>query len=208
MLNICTIGKAPLLLEFKMRPMLVLATSAGLAIATIVPLQAGQTTEPDKHATHMHSATGMSAETPVEAGQSAFASIAEIVAILARDPDTDWSKVNISALREHLVDMNALTLDARVVQTSSENEIVFAITGRGRTLQAIQAMVPAHSAQLDQMTDWQVSAKTTPSGAIMTLSAADTVERTKIESLGFFGVMAIGAHHQAHHLAIARGHMH
>tara|TARA_R110002126_G_scaffold291600_1_gene454113 strand:- start:15727 stop:16293 length:567 start_codon:yes stop_codon:yes gene_type:complete len=188
--------------------MLFLATSAGLAFATIVPLQAGQTTEPDKHATHMHSAEGMSAETPVEAGQSAFASIAEIVAILARDPHTDWSKVNISALREHLVDMNALTLDARVVQTSSEDEIVFAITGTGRTLQAIQAMVPAHSAQLDQMTDWQVSAKTTPSGAIMTLSAADAVERTKIESLGFFGVMAIGAHHQAHHLAMARGNMH
>ncbi|MDF1777851.1 MAG: hypothetical protein P1V13_17615 [Rhizobiaceae bacterium] len=191
-----------------MRPMLFLATSAGLAFATIVPLQAGQTTEPDKHATHMHSAEGMSAETPVEAGQSAFASIAEIVAILARDPDTDWSKVNISALREHLVDMNALTLDARVVQTSSEDEIVFTITGTGQTLRAIHAMVPAHSAQLDQITDWQVTAKTTPSGAIMTLSAADAVERTKIESLGFFGVMAIGAHHQAHHLAMARGNMH
>jgi len=69
-------------------------------------------------------------------------------------------------------------------------------------------MVPAHSAQLDQMTDWQVSAKITPSGAIMTISSADTLERTKIESLGFFGVMAIGAHHQAHHLAMARGNKH
>ncbi|MDF2369871.1 MAG: hypothetical protein P1V21_03670 [Rhizobiaceae bacterium] len=191
-----------------MRPMLFLATSVGLAIATIAPLQAGQTTAADNHASHMHSATGMSADMPVEAGQSAFASIAEIVAILTRDPDTDWSRVNISALREHLVDMNALTLDARVVQTSSEDGTVFTITGTGRTLRAIQAMVPAHSAQLNQMNNWQVTAKTTPSGAIMTISAADTVERTKIESLGFFGVMAIGAHHQAHHLAMARGNMH
>jgi hypothetical protein len=49
---------------------------------------------------------------PAEAGQGAFAAIAEIVALLEADPNTDWSKVNIAALREHLVDMDELTLNA------------------------------------------------------------------------------------------------
>ena len=35
-------------------------------------------------------------------GQDAFAAIQEIVEILAADPKTDWSKVNIDALRQHL----------------------------------------------------------------------------------------------------------
>ena len=43
-------------------------------------------------------------------GQGAFAAIQEIVEILAADPKTDWSKVNIDALRQHLIDMNNVTL--------------------------------------------------------------------------------------------------
>ena len=40
---------------------------------------------------------------PIEAGESAFAAIQEIVALLNADPKTDWSKVDIDALRQHLV---------------------------------------------------------------------------------------------------------
>ncbi|MCC2098329.1 MAG: hypothetical protein KDJ29_15640, partial [Hyphomicrobiales bacterium] len=44
--------------------------------------------------------------TPVQPGQSAFAAIQEIVEILEADRSTDWSKVNIPALRQHLIDMD------------------------------------------------------------------------------------------------------
>src|SRR6516165_7172350 len=47
---------------------------------------------------------GMSGQ-PVLAGQDAFGAIQEVVQILEADPTTDWSKVNIDALRQHLVDM-------------------------------------------------------------------------------------------------------
>ena len=53
------------------------------------------------------------AVTATQPGQSAFAAIQEIVDILEADPKTDWSKVNIDALREHLVDMSNVTLDDR-----------------------------------------------------------------------------------------------
>ena len=45
-------------------------------------------------------------------GQAAFGAIEEIVQKLEADPATDWSKVNIGALREHLIDMNEVTLRA------------------------------------------------------------------------------------------------
>src|SRR5947209_3755409 len=48
--------------------------------------------------------TMMPSGQPTMPGQDAFGTIQEIVGILEADPNTDWSKVNISALREHLVD--------------------------------------------------------------------------------------------------------
>jgi hypothetical protein len=52
-------------------------------------------------------------------GQDAFGAIQEIVAILEADSNTDWSKVDITALREHLIDMNEVTLKAWPPSASS-----------------------------------------------------------------------------------------
>ncbi|PCI04454.1 MAG: hypothetical protein COB78_09100 [Hyphomicrobiales bacterium] len=160
---------------------------------------------PNMHAAH--SAEAGDTMLPTEGGQSAFAAMAEIVAILIDDPDTDWSKVNISALREHLVDMNELTLNAKATQAKEAGAVVFTITGEGRTLRAIQSMVPAHTKELDKIEGWTASAKTIPTGAIMIVASKSDAELAKIAALGFFGMMSIGAHHQPHHLAMATGNM-
>ena len=39
----------------------------------------------------------------------------------------------------------------------------------------------------------------------MTVTAADANQVQRIRGLGFIGIMVSGAHHQAHHLAMARG---
>lgn len=187
------------------KPTFALAGLAALAISFGgVSASFAQQTH-DMHATH----TAEAGETmlPTEGGQSAFAAMAEIVAMLMDDPNTDWSKVNISALREHLVDMNELTINAKATQAKGGNAIVFTITGEGKTLRAIRAMVPAHSKELDKIEGWTVSAKTMPTGAILTVVSKSDVERAKIAALGFFGMMSIGAHHQPHHLAMATGDM-
>ena len=49
---------------------------------------------------------------PMLPGQDAFGAIQEIVHILDADPKTDWSKVDLEALRQHLIDMNEVTLHA------------------------------------------------------------------------------------------------
>ncbi len=142
---------------------------------------------------------------PLEPGQGAFATIAEIVVMLTNDPATDWDKVNIGALREHLIDMDEVALRASAKTTLSDDKIVFTVTGSGRTKQAIQTMVPAHAAVLTRTTAWDAKGELTDEGATMTIVSNKPIVLKVINALGFYGVMATGAHHQAHHLAMAKG---
>ncbi|MBY5972523.1 hypothetical protein KUV28_09210 [Ferrimonas balearica] len=148
---------------------------------------------------HDHAAHG--GGLPVEPGQGAFAALAEIVAILRADPQTDWSRVDINALRNHLVDMDLLTLEAKVSRDRLDDGMVFTVTGSGRVVQAIRTMVPAHAPFITAETGWAASARLLDNGAELRV----TGDAAQIRALGFHGVMTLGAHHQAHHLAIARG---
>ncbi len=156
----------------------------------------------DRHGDHMAMAAHSG---PTEAGQGAFAAIAEIVAILEADPETDWSKVDISALRQHLLDMSTLTLGAQAAEQPVDGGLKVNVTGEGPTRDAIQRMVPAHAAELDKISTWSASAAVNDSGATLVVTSSDPNEQAKIIGLGFFGLMATGSHHQAHHLAMAKG---
>lgn len=156
------------------------------------------------HSAHaLHGSKAM----PQEGGQAAFAAISEIVDLLQADPDTDWAKVDIAALREHLVDMNSLMLGAKASPVVEGNTIEFRITGEGKVLRAIQAMVPAHAAELNKTGPWMLDAQTTSDGARLTVKARTADDLEKAKALGFFGLMATGSHHQPHHLAMATGQM-
>lgn len=145
---------------------------------------------------------------PAKMGQSAFAAIAEIVALLESDPKTDWSSVDIDALREHLVDMNSLILTAVVSKEVTAENVVFSITGPQAAQRAIKVMVPAHAQQLELIKQWDTSTEIQNNGVTLKLGSKNPSEIEKISNLGFFGLMAIGAHHQAHHLAMALGKAH
>ncbi len=142
---------------------------------------------------------------PTLPGQDAFGAMQEIIGILQADPATDWSLVNISGLREHLVDMNQLVMGTSTEETKVDNGLEIIITGSGRTLQAIQAMVPAHATAIDNLNGWKVRAEVRQGGARLIVTSDDMREVTRIQGLGFFGLMATGSHHQQHHLALARG---
>ncbi len=96
----------------------------------------------------MHGA-GQPAGMPTEAGQAAFGAIQEIVRMLLADPMTNWSRVDIDALRQHLVDMDELTLHADAKKEPIENGLRILVTGKGRTLEAIRRMVPAHAQDIN-----------------------------------------------------------
>lgn len=175
------------------------------AVAAFAFMQPATAQQMDHGSHDAHAAMSEAVKRPAEAGQSAFAAVAEIVALLEADPHTDWSMVNIAALREHLVDMDNLFLRAEAEQTVKGNTVTITITGKDETLRAIQAMVPAHAAELAKIPGWSVTAQTTDDGAVLKVSSQDEADVARIAGLGFFGLMATGAHHQPHHLAIATG---
>jgi hypothetical protein len=137
-------------------------------------------------------------------GQGAFGAIQEIVGILESDPNTDWSKVNIGTLREHLIDMNEVTLKAVASERKLDNGLEVAVTGEGRTLDAIKRMVPAHARELAN-TGWSATTEDLPDGVKLTVTSNDPQRVLNIKGLGFMGIMVQGNHHQLHHLAMAKG---
>ena len=139
-----------------------------------------------------------------EPGQGAFAAIAEIVAALSADPETDWSLVDINALRAHLVDMDLVTTRASATVEAIDGGMRFTVTGTGDVVGAAQRMVVAHAGIIDGENGWQVRASTLPDRAVLEVRVPDA-DMAKLRGLGFFGVLAQGMHHQAHHWMMATG---
>ncbi len=142
---------------------------------------------------------------PVQPGQDAFGAIQEIVAKLDADPKTDWSKVDLEALRQHLIDMNEVTLQADAKARPIDGGIEIAVTGSGRTLAAIERMIPTHAQAIDGSNGWSARTESLPNGVLLTVTAKDPKEVQHIRGLGFIGILVSGFHHQAHHLAMAQG---
>ena len=177
----------------------------GLAIAT--RSVRAQTTGGMDHSRH---AAMMGSQPTAPAGQDAFAAISAVVAILEADSTTDWSKVNIEALRRHLIAMNDVTLGARVVQTSIAGGARMDVTGDGRVTESIREMLRAHAPQLETLNIYRANVEQIAGGARLTVTAADPSDAktvAKIRGLGMAGLLTQGAHHAEHHVGIARGSM-
>ncbi len=145
---------------------------------------------------------------PTLPGQDAFGAIQEVVRILEADPTTDWSKVDLERLRQHLIDMNDVTLRSEVKSAVVPGGLAMEVTGAGRTEHAIRRMVVPHSAELNSMSVWSARTEEIPGGLRLTVVAKnpdDTKTVARIRGLGFIGLLTQGAHHQPHHLAMAKG---
>jgi hypothetical protein len=181
-----------------------LLASPGLALAQDAAARPGGMQHAPGMVRHAH---GVSADASggalVEGGQSAFAAIQEIVSQLMADPSTDWRRVDIEALRQHLIDMDNVTLRARVHVQEVEGGARFEATADDAAVTgSIRAMVPAHAATMDGVEGWTMRAEEIPDGEALTVTGADP---DRIRALGFIGIMTVGMHHQAHHLALATG---
>jgi hypothetical protein len=182
---------------------LVLGALLPLAVsAQQVPMAGGQT----PHAHIM--AQPAVGRIPTSPGQDAFGAIQEIVRILEADPATDWSTVNLERLRQHLVDMNEVTLQSSVRTSQIVGGLAMEVTGTGRTEAAIRRMVVPHAGELNKMPERTAETEAIPGGVRLVVTAkspedARTVAR--IRGLGFIGLLTEGAHHQLHHLAMAKG---
>jgi len=138
-------------------------------------------------------------------GQSAFGAIQEVVERLEADPDTDWSHVNISALREHLIDMDEVTLHAAIQEQPVPNGTRYIVSEEGRTRDAIQRMVIGHAQSMGDAEHWTMTAARNDSGAVVTVIAKQPSDLPRIRALGLLGMTSDGVHHQVHHWFLATG---
>src|SRR5512145_3485217 len=168
-----------------------------LMIATGAVLAASASADDKSHMDHAQHMHGSDAVVPTQPGQEAFGTIQEIVRILEVDPKTDLSKVNVGALREHLIDMDEVTLRARSNERPLDNGIEITITGEDRTRAAIKRMVPAHTRELVAL-GWSASTEDLPNGVKLMVTSSDPYQVVKLKALGFIGIMVQGAHHQPH----------
>lgn len=153
-----------------------------------------------------HSGHAPQLDAATEAGQAAFVALSEIVAILQADPTTDWTRVDIEALRQHLIDMDRVTMASAITRTGIPDGARFTVTGEtADVIASIQRMTQAHVATIDGRSDWVMTAEPTANGATMEVTGPTERETEMIRGLGFAGILTMGMHHPVHHLAIARG---
>ena len=145
---------------------------------------------------------------PALPSQAAFATIADIVKRLKADSSTDWSKVNLEALRQHLIDMDDVVMRAGSQQTSIPGGVSLDVTGTGRVTDAIRRMLPMHAMALSMEGTYAAKSSEIPGGVRMVVTAKDTSDPkavTRVRGLGFAGLITEGDHHAMHHMMVAKG---
>lgn len=142
-------------------------------------------------------------------GNEIFGTIQEVIHKLEADPDTDWSKVNLEALRQHLLDMKAFTEEVSVVsQKNIKNGTMIQVKPETeRAVGALKRLFKMHPAMLKEEKGWEMVAKQNNNGWTITVTTKNKSEVEKIRALGYIGLLAEGAHHQYHHWMIATGQM-
>ncbi|MFW6206320.1 MAG: hypothetical protein ACOC5J_00130 [Gemmatimonadota bacterium] len=179
-----------------------------LALLGVSPSSAMAQAPHDHEAGHAHGANHASTTVPLEeTGNAAFAAIQEVVAELNAREDTDWSRVDLEALRQHLLDMRRFTVDAEVVEREEiDGGLRVAVRGPdAETHRSLRSSLEGHAPMLEQEMGWTVSV-TEGEGRIVLEATADTPEEAeRIRGLGYIGLMVSGAHHREHHWQIATG---
>ena len=155
-----------------------------------------------KEHSHEHSSSPLTA-----AGNYAFWTIQEAISKLDADPKTDWAKVNIEALRQHLVDMHNFTINVDVLsQKPIQNGLVAVVQPTTKRAEAsLDRVLSAHPSQLKRETGWDMLVEKTGDLYTLTVTTVTPTEVARIRGLGYIGVMALGAHHQSHHWSMVQG---
>ncbi|HIM95015.1 MAG TPA: hypothetical protein EYM53_00155 [Gammaproteobacteria bacterium] len=164
------------------------------------------------HHTNMNHAAMMGHNTAptqvvlTESGTDPFATLQEVIAVLESNPSTNWEKVNIEALRLHLVEMQDMTINVDVKQQHIDDGFQAVVTPTtNRVVKSLTRVLSGHPAQMKAETGWDMQVSDNNGVFTLTVTTDNAKDVAKIRGLGYIGVMAYGNHHQPHHWAIASG---
>jgi hypothetical protein len=157
---------------------------------------------------HQHMASHDASAPPLtQAGNDIFGAIQEAVRQLEADPTTDWKKVNLEALRQHLLDIRHFTEDVEVLTQKPIDkgiEIIVRATNPD-AIPALDRAYNAHPKALKADTGWDMVASKDKDKYKLQITTDDATQLDKLRGLGYIGLMAVGNHHALHHWALARG---
>jgi len=127
-----------------------------------------------------------------EPGNDVFGTVQEIIGRLEADPGTDWTKVDMEALRRHLIDMHNVALHVEVVSRSPlENGVGLVVRGVTPEAEAsLSRVLAAHPEQLKKEAGWTMAVKKTDSGYELQVTGTDPKDAAKIRALGYIGLLA------------------
>ncbi len=142
-----------------------------------------------------------------ESGTDLFATVQEVIRKLEANPDTDWSKVNLEVLREHLRDMFEFSYNVDVIsQQSIEQGVKIKVKPTtARAKKALAKVLSAHPMMLKMETGWNMQSQQQNDYYEITVTTTNPNEIDKIRGLGYIGMLAYGNHHQPHHWSMATG---
>lgn len=143
-----------------------------------------------------------------EAGNDAFGTIQEVVVKLLANPDTNWEKVDLEALRQHLIDMDNFTIHVAVLESKPiDKGLEFTVKATTKDAYgSLQRMFAAHPAILKQESGWQMDVVENRNKSFtVRVTTENASEVAQIRGLGYIGVIAYGQHHQQHHWMMATG---
>lgn len=154
-------------------------------------------------ASHTHESADMPLQAP---GHAIFGTVQEAIQALEADPETDWSAVDVEALRQHLIDMHHAALNVAVdEQAAIDNGVRLVIRPTtDEAAGALQRVLSAHPTMLQQETGWQMDVTPDNNRFILHVTDPSGTEADKIRGLGYIGLLAYGPHHQHHHWMMVR----
>ncbi len=165
------------------------------------------------HDTHMmqelpQADVAMASTSPLtEPGNAIFATLQEVVNQLLQDDNTDWEKVDLESLRQHLIDMENFTVNVRVISKTDIEQGVQVLIEPNTTQAAgsLDRALSAHPAMLEQETGWSMVSEKSANNYRIQITSTNPEDVMKIRALGYIGIMTMGSHHQPHHWAMASG---
>lgn len=158
---------------------------------------------------HSDSTAAMSSESTVlrAPGQSVFGAVQEAVRRLEADSTTDWSQVDVEALRQHLLDMERVAMHVTVEEkTPVERGVRLRVRATQDAARAsLGRVLDAHPHMLRQETGWTMEVTEDADAYVLHVTTPDPQEVDKLRGLGYIGLLAYGKHHQRHHWHLVRG---
>lgn len=188
----------------------VILPAAFVLALTVVGFSSTAGAQSHDHGQHqMRQSRGQSQQTPLtEPGNDVFGTIQEVIRKLEANPETDWSAVDLEALRQHLIDMRNFTLKVDVVsrETLPDGLRLIVEANAPGAAGSLERVLKAHPPMLERETGWNMQVDSLGPGKYeLKVTSPRAADAEKIQGLGYIGLMASGAHHQQHHWMIATG---